>query len=89
MTDERRMEPVPGLLELIADHLEEWLSGDELALETLGEAITRRGFTPDHLRAAIFTLKSMGGTAARTDAVLGSRWSEPFEWEAVDGEATH
>jgi hypothetical protein len=56
------------------------LAGDELALETLGEAITARGFTPEHVRSAIQTLKSLSERSVRTDVVLGARWGEPFEW---------
>src|SRR3989442_12120833 len=61
MNEDHRMEPVQKLLHLIAEHLERWLEGDELALEVLGEAISESGVTEDHLQAAVLMLRSLAG----------------------------
>ena len=39
MSDERRDDAVSALLRLLAERLEAYLDGDELALETLGESL--------------------------------------------------
>jgi uncharacterized protein Smg (DUF494 family) len=52
---------VQKLLSLIAEHLERWLEGDELALEALGEAIQESGAGEDELQAAVLTLRSLAG----------------------------
>ncbi len=49
------------ILRLMAEKLEDWLDGDELALETLGEAMESAGFTADDLQAAALVLRSMSG----------------------------
>ena len=61
MSDDRRLDPVQQLLGLLAEHLEEWLSGDELALEGLGEAMLAHGLTEEHLQGAILTLRGVAG----------------------------
>lgn len=61
MNDENRMEPVQKLLSLIAEHVERWLEGDELALEALGEAIQESGANEDELQAVVLTLRSLAG----------------------------
>lgn len=63
MKDERD-EPVFRLLQLLGDCLEDFLDGDETALETLGESIEERGFSADDLGAAILVLKSFSGATA-------------------------
>jgi hypothetical protein len=58
------MEPVQDVLQVIAEHLESWLEGDELALESLGEALQERGATADQIHAAILALRSLAGAGA-------------------------
>jgi len=62
MSDDRRRDPVQNLLGIMAEHLEAWLEGDELALEGLGEALQANGLTEEHLQGAILTLRSIAGT---------------------------
>lgn len=59
MTEDRE-DPVVRLLQLLGDHLESFLDGDETALETLGESIEERGFSADELSAAVMVLRSFG-----------------------------
>jgi uncharacterized protein Smg (DUF494 family) len=59
MSDEQGNE-VRRLLSLLADHLEDFLEGDELALETLGESLEQEGFTSEDLMSAILALRSLG-----------------------------
>jgi uncharacterized protein Smg (DUF494 family) len=60
-------------LRLLADRLEAHLEGDELALETLSEAIDDSPFTADDLQSAVLVLRSFAND---------SGWSEaPFESE--------
>jgi len=47
-------------LRLLADQLERYVDGDELALETLGEAFEQAGLSPDDLQSAVMVLRSIG-----------------------------
>lgn len=47
------------VLRLLARRLEEYLEGDELALETLGEALEQEDATADDLNAAILGLRGL------------------------------
>jgi uncharacterized protein Smg (DUF494 family) len=95
MSDDRRTDPVQRLLGLIAEHLEAWLEGDELALEGLSEAVQANGLTEEHLQAAILTLKSIAGTlpsagVAAVDEAPGQsaqRVLSPLERESLSPEA--
>ncbi len=59
------------VLRLVARKLEEYLEGDDLALETLGEAIEQEGVTPDDLQTAIMGLRGLAGMAAPGGWVAG------------------
>jgi uncharacterized protein Smg (DUF494 family) len=59
--DPLRGEGAARLLRLIASKLEDWMDGDELALETLGEALESAGFTADDLQAAALAMRAAGG----------------------------
>jgi uncharacterized protein Smg (DUF494 family) len=61
MSEERDRMAVQRLMTLVAHHLEEFLEGDETALETLGESIEQGGFSAEEVQAAILTLRSLGG----------------------------
>ena len=76
MSDDR-MDPVQRLFTMFADHLEAWLAGDELALETLGVALEESGIGEDHLETALLTLRGLAGTlpvagVAALDEIAGS-----------------
>jgi uncharacterized protein Smg (DUF494 family) len=47
------------VLALLADKLTEHLEGDDLALETLGEALEGEGLAGDEIAAAVYALRSM------------------------------
>lgn len=95
MSDDRRADPVQKLLGLIAEHLDAWLEGDELALEGLSEALQANELTEEHLQAAILTLRSMAGTLpaagiAALDEAPGrgaQRVLSPLERESLSPEA--
>ena len=70
-------EPPPpdaaGLLRRVAERLERFLDGEELAFETLGEEIEDQGFTADDLVSAILVLRR----AAASLAAAGEPEPEP------------
>ena len=49
------------VLRLIARKLEEYLDGDELALETLAEALDQEGVTVDDVQTAVLGLRGLAG----------------------------
>ena len=49
------------VLRLLARKLEEYLDGDELALETLAESLDQEGATADDVQAAVFGLRGLAG----------------------------
>jgi len=57
------------LLCLLADHLENYLEGDELSFDVLGEAIEEGGYSADDVQSAIMALRSFGGDAELDGAV--------------------
>jgi uncharacterized protein Smg (DUF494 family) len=95
MSDDRRTDPVQRLLALIAEHLEAWIEGDELALENLGEALQSNGLTEEHLQAVILTLRSIAGTLPTAGVVAldeapgqgAQRVLSPLERESLSPEA--
>jgi len=52
------------VLRLIARKLEEYLDGDDMALETLGEALEQEGATPDDVQTAVLGIRGLAGLAA-------------------------
>ncbi len=61
MSDDRSGDPVLGLLRLLAERLEAYLEGDELAFETLAERIEEEGASADDVHAAMLVLRSLTG----------------------------
>lgn len=59
------------VLRLVARKLEEYLDGDDLALETLGEALEQEGATPDDVQAAVMGLRGLAGLSAPSAWVAG------------------
>ena len=57
MSDERPA--VARVLRLLADRLDAYLEGDELAFETLGESLEEARLSGDDLQAALMVLRSM------------------------------
>jgi len=62
MNRERSNDAVGRLLRLLAERLESYLDGDELAFETLGEALEESwDGSGDDVQTAAWVLRSMGG----------------------------
>jgi uncharacterized protein Smg (DUF494 family) len=61
MSDDRERAAVQRLLGLLAEHLEDFFDGNELALERLGVALEQGDFSGDDLQAAVLTLRSLAG----------------------------
>ncbi|MBI1797910.1 MAG: hypothetical protein HY076_05405 [Candidatus Eisenbacteria bacterium] len=87
MNDDVAVEPVQKLLGIVAEHLEQWLDGDELALERLGEALQEHGASGEQMQAAILTLRSLAG--APVDTGVGATRDASFDEGAADGELAH
>jgi uncharacterized protein Smg (DUF494 family) len=64
MNDEPSHEAVRRLLRLLADRLAGYLEGDELAFETLGEALEEQRCTSEEIQAAVLVIRSLIGAAA-------------------------
>ena len=81
------------LLRLFADRLEDQLEGDELALETLADALDDEDFSGDEIQAAIVAIRSLAGVGPAAGWVAGapglkaSRVLSPEERESLSTEA--
>ncbi len=64
MSDGRTPDAVQRLLRLLGDRLESYLEGDELAFDTLGEAIELLHLGGEEVQAAVMVLRSLAGPAA-------------------------
>jgi uncharacterized protein Smg (DUF494 family) len=65
------------VLRLLARKLEEHLDGDELALETLAEALEEEGVTADDVQTAVLGLRSLA------EGAIGTSAGEPASVPAV------
>ena len=59
------------ILRLVARKLEEYLGGDELALETLAEALEQENASPDDLEAAIMGIRGLAGVGTPGGWIAG------------------
>jgi len=93
MSERGESEGVFRLLRLIAERLTEHLEGDDLALESLGDAIEEGGYTADQFAAAVAAIRSLGaaeeasgwvavGPGRRTARVLNAEERESLSTEA-------
>jgi uncharacterized protein Smg (DUF494 family) len=88
-------DPVQRVLAVIARHLQAYLEGDELAFESLGEALEQAGLGPEDLEAARAVLRSMGGDGSgaavvavdEPPAAAAHRVLSPEERESLSPEA--
>jgi uncharacterized protein Smg (DUF494 family) len=95
MNDERERTALRRMLLLISEHLEDFLEGDDLALERLGAALEQGDFGGDDLQAAVLALRGLagerpGGAVAAIEHApgLGSqRVLSPNERQSVSPEA--
>lgn len=58
-------------LRILADRLDAWLDGDELAFETLGEALEQEQASPEDLESAIMGIRGLAGVAAPGGWIAG------------------
>ncbi len=63
---------VQRLLRLVGDKLEDYLDGDELALEALGQAIEEGGWSGDELHSAILAIRALAGANVPPAWVAGT-----------------
>jgi len=54
-------------LRLLADQLERYIEGDEVALETLGEAMEQSNISTDDLHSAVMVLRSISSAGGEPD----------------------
>ncbi len=93
MNDHLGPDAVPRLMRLIARRLEDYLEGDELALETLGEAIEEQGFSSDDLQSVILAMRAVAGAEPASGWVAdaptrdGARVPSAEERESLSVEA--
>src|SRR5436853_6053414 len=59
MTEERTRDAVRRVLRLLGERLENYLEGDDLAFETLAEALEQQHATPEDLHATWLVLQSL------------------------------
>lgn len=67
MSDDDARDAVFRALRLMADQLERYVEGDDLALETLGEAFEQSGLSTDDLHSAVMVLRSIGSGSFEPD----------------------
>ncbi len=67
MSGDYSHEAVFRVLRLLADQLEGYVEGDELALETLGEAFEQSGLSQDDLQSAVMVLRSISAAGGEPD----------------------
>src|SRR5436309_14291612 len=67
MSGDPSHEAVFRALRLLADQPERYIEGDELALETQGEALEQSGLSPDDLQSAVMVLRSISAAGGEPD----------------------
>jgi uncharacterized protein Smg (DUF494 family) len=88
-------EGIRKLFELLADHLEAWLEGDDLALESLDQVLQESDMGSDELEAGVLALRAIAGrpagaAVATLDEAPGrgaQRVMSPEERESLSPEA--
>jgi uncharacterized protein Smg (DUF494 family) len=80
MSDERERAAVRRLLCLVARSVEDYVEGDETALESLGQALDEGTFTEDQVQTALLALRSLAGEALgmgeEAPGAAPGRWSQ-------------
>ena len=95
MNDDRTQESMQRVLRILADRLEAYLDGDDLAFETIGEALEQARASAEELHAVLLVLRSLTGafatiSSASVEASAGKQahrvWSDE-ERDSVTPEA--
>jgi uncharacterized protein Smg (DUF494 family) len=68
----RALDGTSRILRLVARKLEAFLAGDELAFDTLAEALEQENATPEELESAIMGIRGLAGVAAPGGWIAGS-----------------
>lgn len=71
MSERGGTEAVVRLLRLLCDKLEDHLDGDELALETLGEAMEESGFSAEDVLSAVLAIRCIAGGSEPAGWIAG------------------
>jgi uncharacterized protein Smg (DUF494 family) len=80
MNDERERTALRRVLLLLSEHLEDFLEGDELALERLGAALEQGAFGGEDLQAAVLALRGLAGERSAPVGAVSSVEQAPGEW---------
>ena len=67
----RELDGTARILRLVARKLEEYLAGDELAFETLGEVLEQENASPEDVESAIMGIRGLAGVAAPGGWIAG------------------
>lgn len=78
MNDDREQIALRRVLLLLSEHLEDFLEGDELALERLGAALEQGAFGGEDLQTAVLALRGLAGE--RSSGAIASLGHAPGEW---------
>ena len=70
MTDDHSHEAVQRLLRLLGERLQSYLEGDDLAFETLGEALEQERFAPEEMHAALLVLQTLTVSGGASEATV-------------------
>lgn len=95
MSDQGRSDVIQRLFDLLADHLEAWLEGDDLALESLDQTLQESGLSGEEIEAGVLALRSIAGhpagaavaTVDEAPGVRAQRVLSPEERESLSPEA--
>ena len=95
MSHQGRNDAIQKLFDVLADHLEAWLDGDDLALEGLDQAIQESGMSGEELLAGVSALRGLasrpaGAGIATLDEAPGlaaQRVMSPEERDSLSPEA--
>ena len=95
MSDQGRGDVIQRLFDLLADHLEAWLEGDDLALESLDQALQESGMSGEEIEAGVLALRTLAGrpagaavaTVDEAPGLRAQRVMSPEERESLSPEA--
>ena len=65
MSDQGRSDAIQRLFDLLADHLEAWLEGEDLAIESLDQTLQESGMSGEDIEAGVLALRSIAGRPSR------------------------
>jgi uncharacterized protein Smg (DUF494 family) len=90
MSHQGRNDAIQKLFDVLADHLEAWLDGDDLALEGLDQAIQESGMSGEELLAGVSALRGLASRPAGAGIATldeAQRVMSPEERDSLSPEA--